>query len=177
MALIFITGTSAAGKTTIAKELGSRGYEAYDTDHGNISSWYDKETGERVGGLNEIAERSEVWLDQHEWNISLEWVKEMARKAKHKNIFVCGGSHNKLQVRALCDLTIWLMINESVIRERLKSVRDHDYGKTPQELELILKWNKLNEMEHREYGAIMINATQPTEKVVDEIIRSTQSAI
>jgi dephospho-CoA kinase len=37
MALIFITGISGAGKSTIAKELSRRGYEVYDTDEDGLS--------------------------------------------------------------------------------------------------------------------------------------------
>jgi shikimate kinase len=170
MALIFVTGISTSGKSTIAKELTKRGYEAYDTEHENHSAWYDSKTGERVAGFNEIPERTQEWLDEHEWNIDLNWVKSMKIKAKNKLIFLCGGSHNKVEVRKLCDKTVWLITDEETIRNRVKIPRDHDFGTKSHELEGTIEWNKINEEEFRNYGAVMIDATQPLDKVVDKIV-------
>lgn len=38
MSLVLITGISTSGKSSIAKELSRRGYEAYDTEHNGICS-------------------------------------------------------------------------------------------------------------------------------------------
>jgi broad-specificity NMP kinase len=170
MSLILITGTSTSGKSTIAKELSKRGYEAYDTEYNGISAWYNNKTGKRVAGFNEMPERTEAWLNQHEWNISIDWVKKMSQKAKDKPIFLCGGSHNNKEVQDLCDIILWLATNEATIRRRVHNPRDHDYGTKPHELALTLKWNKINEAEHRDQGSVIIDATQPIDIVVDEII-------
>lgn len=170
MPLILITGISTAGKSTIAEELSKRGYEAYDTEHNGISAWYNKQTSKRVAGFNEMPERTESWLRQHEWLISLDWVKEKAVEAKDKPIFLCGGSANEPEVRALCDTVIWLKTDDETIRKRVNITRDHDYGTKPHELALAITGNKTKEAEYKEAGASLINAIQPLDKVVDDII-------
>lgn len=70
--LILITGISTSGKSTIAKELVKRGYEAYDTEHNGISAWYNKETNERAAEFGQVPERTKEWMDQHEWRMSMD---------------------------------------------------------------------------------------------------------
>src|SRR4051794_25666285 len=103
VSLILVAGTSTSGKSTVAKELTKRGYEAYDTEHNGISAWYNKKSGKRVAGFNEMPERTDAWLNQHHWLISSEWLNEIADKAKHKLIFLCGSGDNESKVRKLCD--------------------------------------------------------------------------
>jgi shikimate kinase len=175
MSLILITGISTSGKSTIAKELTKRGYEAYDTEHNGISAWYNKQTGARAAGFNEMPERTEEWLSQHEWLISTDWVAEMSEKAKNKPIFLCGGSANEPEIRAKCQTVIWLETNKETIRKRVSNPRDHDYGTKPHELALAIEANKRKEAEYSSYGAIMVDATQPIGKVVDEILTKVSS--
>lgn len=172
MPLILITGISTSGKSTIAKELSRRGYEAYDTEHGGISAWYNKATGERAAEFGAVPERTRAWADQHHWLISLEWAKDIAKKAEDRPIFLCGGASNEAEVRALCSQTIWLTTNEATIRSRVSSPRDHTYGTQPHELAKILEGNERKEAEYRAYGAIMIDAAQPIDKVVEAIPES-----
>jgi len=173
MQLILITGTSTSGKSTIAKELVRRGYEAYDTERNGISAWYNKTTNERAADFGQVPERTKEWMDQHEWRISIDWVKEIAKKAQSKPIFLCGGGANEPEVRTLCDTVIWLKTNEETIRKRVLIPRDHDYGTKPHELAAAIANNERKESEYREYGAVMIDATQPLEQVVDKILESS----
>lgn len=172
MSLIFITGISTSGKSTIATELQNRGYEAYDTEHNGMSAWFNKETGERTAEFGEMPERSKEWLDKHEWLISTERVAELAKKAQQgdKSIFLCGGSANEPEVRAMCSIVVWLKTDEQTIRKRVNNPRDHDYGTRPHELIRAIKANEEKEAEYREYGASMVDATEPIETVVGEIL-------
>lgn len=170
MSLILITGISTAGKSTVAKELAKRGYEAYDTEHNGISAWHDKRTGERVAEFGEMRERTPEWLEQHEWLISTEWVSNIANKAKTKNVFLCGGSANEPDIRKMCDKVVWLKTDKNTIRERVANARDHDYGTKTHELEGIIDSNKRKEAEYIELGATIIDARQSIRKVVDEIL-------
>lgn len=147
MSLILVTGISTSGKSTIAKELIGRGYEAYDTEHNGISAWFNKETGKRVAEFGEMPERTPQWLDQHEWLISKDWVAEMATKAKNKPIFLCGGSSNEPEIRKMCQKVIWLKTDEATIRKRAVIPRDHDYGTKPHELAKAIGGNNHKEAE------------------------------
>src|SRR4051812_47573380 len=130
MPLIFITGTSTAGKSTIAKELSKLGYEAYDTEHDDMSAWFNRETGKRAARFNEMPERTKEWLDQHEWLIDVKRVAQLAQESQTNGsqIFLCGGSSNEAEIRAICDQTVWLKTTEETIRKRVLNPRDHDYG-------------------------------------------------
>lgn len=173
MALVFITGISTSGKSTLAAELHKRGYEAYDTEHNGISAWYNKMTGVRAAEFGKVPERTPEWASQHEWLISKDWVAKTADRAKDKLIFLCGGSANEVEIRAKCDKVIWLKTNEATIRRRVNNPRDHDYGTRPHELNATIEANERNEAEYVEYGAVMIDATRPIEVVVDEILSRT----
>ena len=175
MPLIFITGTSTAGKSTIAKELSGLGYEAYDTEHGGMSAWFNRATGERAAGFNEMPERTEAWLNQHEWRIDTEQVTALTKRAKAHNqpIFLCGGASNEAEIRAMCDQTIWLKTDEQTIRKRALNPRDHDYGTRPHELARAIAANKHKEAEYREYGAAMVDATLPADEVLNAVLGVT----
>ena len=170
MPLIFITGISTAGKSAVAEELSQRGYEAYDTEHDGISAWHDKKSGQRVAEMGKMPQRTKEWLSEHEWLISIDWVSKIARKAKLKPIFLCGGSANERNVRAMCDIVIFLKTDEATIHKRVVNLRDHDYGTKAHELTLIIESNQQKEAEYHQYGAIMIDATRSIDEVIDEIL-------
>jgi len=172
MSLILITGISTSGKSTIAKELVRRGFEAYDTEHNGISAWYNKESNERAAEFGQVPERTKAWMDAHEWRMSMDWVQQKVTEAADKPIFLCGGGANEPEVRAVCDKAVWLKTNEETIRARVNNPRDHTYGTKPHELERILEGNKEKEAEYLEIGAVIVDATRATDKVVDEILAS-----
>lgn len=170
MSLIFITGVSTSGKSTVANELSKRGYEAYDTEHNGISAWYNKKSGERAVGFGEMPERTEEWLSRHQWLISAGWVAKMAVKAKAKPVFLCGGSANEAEIRELCDVVIWLKTDETTIRRRVNIPRDHDYGTKPHELTHIIESYKQKEIEYTAYGAAMVDATKSIDEVIADLL-------
>lgn len=170
MPLILITGTSTSGKSTIAKELTKRGYTAYDTEHNGISAFYNKATGKYAAGFGEVPERTPEWQDQHEWNMSIDRIMEIKKESKDKLVYLCGGSANANEVRALCDTTIWLHTDEATIRKRVNNPRDHDYGTRPHELELAIRTAAEGEANYVKYGAVVVDATRSINSVVDEII-------
>lgn len=170
MSLVLITGISTSGKSSIAKELTKRGYDAYDTEHNGISAWFNKETGERVAEFGQVAGRTKEWMDQHEWRMSMDWASQRAKEADEKMVFLCGGGANEPQVRELCDKVIWLKTDEATIRSRVNNPRDHTYGTQSHELERILRGNRQKEAEYQDYGAIIIDARLPVEEVIAEIL-------
>lgn len=173
MSLILITGTSTSGKSTIAKELVRRGYTAIDTEHNGISAYYNKSTGEFAAGFGGMPERTPKWLSEHEWNMSIDRIKEFKEQAKDKPVFLCGGSSNADEVWALCDKCVWLHTDEATIRARVNNPRDHTYGTKPHELALAIETAVLGEAHYVEGGAIIIDATRPLDEVVEEILEKT----
>lgn len=90
------------------------------------------------------------------------------------DIFLCGGGANEPEVSALCDKVVWLKIDELTIRSRVNNLRDHDYGTKPHELSKIIQSNQQKEAEYIAKGAIMVDATQPINKVVDAILAKVE---
>lgn len=173
MALIFITGISTSGKSSAAKELAQRGYEAHDLEHNGISAWYHKEKGTRDAEFGQVPERTKEWADAHEWRVSMDFIHDIAKKAADKPIFLCGGGANEKDIIALCDKAIWLKTDEKTIRERVNIPRDHTYGTKPHELAAVIEGNRLKEQEFEKMGAIMIDARRPFDEVIDEILKQT----
>ena len=100
----------------------------------------------------------------------MDWVRQKANDSTDRRIFICGGGMNESDIRELCNKVVWLKTDEATIRSRVNNPRDHTYGTKPHELERILEGNGRKEAEYLEYGAIMVDARQPFEKVVDEIL-------
>jgi shikimate kinase len=173
--LVFITGISTSGKSTMVKELSEQGYEAHDLEHNGISAWFNKETGTRDAEFGQIPERTKEWLDAHEWRISMDWVNDIAKKAADRTIFLCGGGANEKGVIALCDKVIWLKTDEETIRQRVNIPRDHTYGTRPHELAAAIEGNIQKEKEYERMGAVMVDARQPLDKVVKDILFTTHS--
>lgn len=170
MPLIYITGNSGAGKSSIRKELLRRGYEAHDTDDDGITTWQHKTTDKVVERPEDENSRTKDWYEQHEWRMSRQRVEEFAVRAKNKLIFLCGSPSNADDMLDLYDKVICLVVDEDTLKSRIVGRTDHDFGKAPDELESILGWHESFQNRYKDYGAVMIDATQPIEKVVEDIL-------
>lgn len=168
--LIFITGISTSGKSTMAKELTKHGYEAHDLEHNGISAWFHKEKGTRDAEFAQVPDRSKEWADAHEWRVSMDWVNDIAKRAADKPIFLCGGGANEKEIIALCDKVIWLKTDEKTIRSRVNIPRDHTYGTLPHELAEAIEGNIRKEKEYEQMGAIMIDARRPLYDVIQDVL-------
>lgn len=172
MPLIFITGNSGAGKSSVRKELERRGYEAHDTDENDITSWRHKLTNEVVKRPGDENQRTEDWYDKHEWKMSREKVEELVVRAKNKLIFLCGSPTNADEMLDLYDKVVCLSLDKDTLKDRIASRDDNDFGKAPNELRDIMGWHESFEKRYRDNAAIMIDATKPLKEVVDDIVDS-----
>lgn len=170
MPFIFVTGISGVGKSSVERELKRRGYEAYDSDEGGLTSWLDKETGKPGTFPSKLEDRTHTWLAKHTWELSRKKTEEMAEKAKDKLIFLCGSPSNNLEVWDLFDKVICLVTDDETLKHRIATRTENEYGKAPDELEGILEWNKTHESRYRGYGAIIVDAKPPLSKVVDSVL-------
>lgn len=169
MSLIYITGPSGAGKSTVRKELQKRGYEAHDTDEDGMSAWYNIETGEQVQRPGPPV-RPADWYEHHAYRMSPERVKALAERAKDKVIFLCGIPSNDLELAEYYDKVICLVIDEETMRHRVANRDTNTFGKSPDELQLMLYWHGKMLERYEKHGAAMINAMKPISEVVDEIL-------
>ncbi len=169
MALIFVTGISGAGKSTVRDEFGRRGAQAYDTDEHAIAQWTNKVTGEITPLLAE-AHRTQQFLAQNDWRTDPERVRQLAEEGEEQRVFLCGSIGNEDEVRPFFEKVFLLSIDEATMRHRLLTRTAHDFGTKPHELELLLAWNEAIDEHYLRSGAIIIDATKPPPLVVDEIL-------
>jgi thymidylate kinase len=175
MPLIYITGPSGAGKSTVRNELQKHGYEAHDTDEDGMSAWYNSETGEKVRYPDEAA-RSSDWHRHHVYRISPEKVKSLAEHAKDKLVFICGIPSNDLELAEYYDKVICLVIDEETMKRRVASRETNAFGKSADELSLMLYWHGRVLERYKKFGAVMVDAALPLETVTNEVIAISNNA-
>src|SRR4029450_10541836 len=151
-----VEGLSGAGKSSVYQELIRRGYAAISTDR----AWAyhaDPDTGLPGGPVHH-----DNWMwDQQRAPSELE-------SPEPEVLFVCGSSRNRDRFLPYFTKVFNLRIDEETMRRRLQERTDNDFGKQPEEVEIMLNLNRRDE---RPAGASDVDATQPLNQVVDELLR------
>jgi hypothetical protein len=137
-----VEGLSGSGKSSVYEELIRRGYKAISTDR----AW------KRHAGP--------IW-DQQKAVSELE-------STEPEVLFVCGSSHNRDRFLPYFTKIVNLRIDDDTMRRRLLERTNNDFGKQPEEVELMLRLNRSDE---KPAGAIDVDATQPLHDLVDELLR------
>jgi dephospho-CoA kinase len=169
VALVFITGPTAAGKSTVRSELARRGFEAHDADEDGISSFFSRVSGERVEYPEDANDRTHEWLAMHEFLMSRQRV-ELRAQASGKRVFLCGIPVNALGMADLFDKIICLVIDEATMLDRVAARTPNPFGKAPAERELILRSREPTIEAYRRSGALMIDGAQPIAGVLEEVL-------
>lgn len=174
MALYFISGIAGSGKSEVCRELKSRRYLAFDTDNDGLAKWVNIDTG-YVHPKSSIkpAQRTEIFLKTHSWNIPKGEVEKLALSAKNRSVFLCGVASNEKELWELFDKVFELQIDEKILKHRLHNRTTNDWGKQPHELQQTI--NALHDISklHRYTDRIFIDGAQPVNMVVDNILAST----
>jgi broad-specificity NMP kinase len=153
-----VEGVSGTGKSSVYQELRKRGYDAIDGDN-ELAYQGDPLTGEPRDGRTH---------ENHIWDV--EKVKRHIADKSNMATFLCGGSRNFSEVINLLDGVFVLEVDANTLNSRLDN-RPENWGERKSERELILKLHQTKE--DLPSTGIVIDATQPLEQVVDEIIKQT----
>jgi len=141
-----VEGLSGAGKSSVYEELIRRGYKAISTDR--------------------------AWKRQADTDAGSIWDEQKALRELESPgpdvLFVCGSSGNRDRFLPYFTEIFNLRIDDDTMRRRLEERTNNDFGKQPEELELMLRLNRSDE---KPAGAIDVDATQPLDQVVDEVLR------
>ena len=151
-----VEGLSGAGKSSVYEELIRRGYKAISTDR----AWKfhrNPDTG-LPGGPSHYD--NAVW-DQQKALRELE-------SPEPDVLFVCGSSRNRDRFLPYFTKVFNLRIDDDTMRRRLEERTNNEFGKQPEEVELMLRLNRSDE---KPAGAIDVDASQPLRQVVDELLR------
>lgn len=152
-----IEGVSGTGKTSVCKELQRRGYHAINGDR-ELAYQGDPETGEPTDGHSH---------EHHIWHIDR--VKSLVANQDEAVTFFCGGSRNFSKFIDLFDGVFVLEVDLATLNRRLDERPADEWGGRQSERDLILRLHRTKEDTPK--GGIVIDATRPLTRVVDEIIR------
>jgi hypothetical protein len=170
--VVWVTGNSGTGKSTVCGVLRARGYVALDADEDGFSRWIDRAKGEVV--MDPPYPVPGGWLDRYGWAIVRERVATLVEESRFRIAFLCGSAENEADVRDLFDLTVCLVINGDTLRHRLATRTTNPFGQHPEELAAALKWNPRMRAIYESRGATIIDASKPVTEVVDSVIDAVQ---
>jgi dephospho-CoA kinase len=168
MALVWVTGGSGVGKSTICELLKTRGELAVDADMDGYNRWVDRKTGRVVADSPAVVPAG--WLFRFAWKISRAEVEALAVAARTKIAFLCGYAENEAEVRDLFDLVVCLVADNETIRDRLLARTNNPFGKHPEEMAAALAENDVLESTYRRLGATLIDGRQPPAQVADAVL-------
>ncbi|HXQ14344.1 MAG TPA: AAA family ATPase [Caulobacteraceae bacterium] len=151
-----IEGVSGAGKTTVAEELQRRGYHVIHGDR-ELAYQGDPKTGEPVDGLAHA---------HHIWNVDK--VRALVADQSHAASFFCGGARNFPRFIDLFDRVFVLEVDLEALIRRLTERPETEWGGRPAERRLVRRLHATKEDVPK--GGVVIDATAPIERVVDEIL-------
>jgi gluconate kinase len=151
-----VEGLSGTGKSSVYEELIRRGYKAVSTDR----AWAyhaDPDTGLPGGSVGH-----DTWM----------WDRKVAvgdlESTEPEVLFVCGSSRNRDDFLPYFKKIFNLRIDDDTMRRRLQARTDDDWPLGQEGVELMLELNRSDE---GPAGAIDIDATQPLDQVIDELLR------
>jgi len=175
MPLVWVTGSSGVGKSTVCALLKGRGELAVDADWEGYSQWVDRTSGQVVANPPDPVPAG--WLERFGWKISRAEIESLSRRTHDKTAFLCGSAENEEVVRDLFDHMICLGADNQTIRDRLETRTTNAFGKHPEELAAVLGWNDDAEARYRRLGATIIDGTQPPSDVVDAILTAAAKTL
>lgn len=150
-----IEGVSGTGKTSVCRELQRRGCHSINGD--TELAYQGDPMGEPVDGLAH---------ERHIWNVDK--VRALVADQSHAASFFCGGSRNFPSFIDLFDEVFVLNVDLDTLNRRLAGRPEDEFGGKPSERELIAQLHATKEDVPK--GGVVIDATAPIERVVDEIL-------
>jgi dephospho-CoA kinase len=141
---------SGTGKSTVLAELRRRGYEVVETDEPEWMEWSNED-----GGY--------VWREDR--------VSELLARGREGLVFVSGTVSNQGRFYPGFDAVVLLSAPLEVLLGRIEQRTTNDFGKTAEERERIMRDFAAFEHRLRATCTHELDATQPIETVVEELIR------
>ncbi|GAA0279008.1 hypothetical protein [Cryptosporangium japonicum] len=168
MTLVWVTGNSGAGKSSVAGLLKRRGHDAIDADMEGYHHWVDRVSGARVSDPPDPVPPG--WLNRFGWIIDRDRVVALAARATDRTVYLCGSVENEDEVLDLFDVVVCLVVDTPTLRSRLANRTTNSFGAHPEELAAALRDNVTAESTYRRLGATIIDATQPLAVVTDQVL-------
>jgi 2-phosphoglycerate kinase len=175
MALVWVTGSSGVGKSTVCAALKSRGEVAVDADYEGFSHWVDRTSGQII--TDPPYPTPGGWLRRFAWKISRAEVEALSTSMLDKTAFLCGSAENEATVWDLFDHMVCLVADNETLRDRLETRTTNEFGKHPEELAAALGWNEDVQSTYRRLGATIIDGTQTPSKAADAVLSAAANVL
>jgi adenylate kinase family enzyme len=140
---------SGTGKSTALAELGRRGFGVVDTDEGGWTEWSDAEGGH-------------VWREDR--------IAELLAQEDGPTLYVSGTVSNQGRFYPRFDAVVLLSAPADVLLGRIATRTTNDYGKRAEDRDLILRHVAEVEPLLRRTCTHEVDATQPVDVVVEQLI-------
>ena len=172
MAKFLVTGYPGTGKSSVAHELRRRGHFAYDTESMRGYMHVENvETGRHVPLPSPVPAG---WFDTNSYVWDIIRVSQLL--LEHDDVYLCALADNQEQLYAAFDKIFILLLDETLLRQRLESRSTTSYGKDSQELSDIMKMHRHFEASLLNAGAIAINTDKSLPDVVTEILKLSKTS-
>ncbi len=165
-----LTGVAGTGKSTITKGLCEREIAAIDLhDVPDLFVWRDKSTGNIIPYS---PAHSKGWFDTVDRLCDIEKLEKMLNQ--HEDTVMTGttSGSNQREFLSLFDRIILLQCDPRTIVHRMQTrTNKSGYGKTKEEQEDNLAWQKEYDPLLLSYGAIPVSTAGSLDDTVDRIVR------
>ncbi len=160
-----ITGRSGTGKSTIHKELVSRGYASHDGDSvPQLAGWTDLSIGQRI--------ESDYPGHDHFGKFDWDWDKLVLKEllSQPGETFLCGNADNAINFYGLFDKVFILTLPEAEQRRRIMARSEHDYGKDAAVQNEVIRAQTILVETAMTLGAMVVDAQPSAQIIVDYIL-------
>ena len=153
MAPVLVTGMSGTGKTSALGELERRGFRVVETDGPDWSEWIPPANG-----------------TEGEWLWREDRIARLLEPDDEGILYVSGCVRNQRKFYDRFDAVVLLSAPAAVILDRIEKRTTNDYGKSPEERELVLSQLSWVEPLLRATCTHELDASRPLDDVVDGLI-------
>lgn len=172
VSLVWVTGSSGVGKSTVCALLKGLGELAVDADWDGYNHWVDRTSGQVVVDPPDPVPAG--WLDRFAWHISRAEVEALVTRTYDKTAFLFGCVENEADVWNLFDLVVCVVVDNETLRDRLLTRTTNSFGQHPEELAAALEHSDRAESTYRRLGATIIDGTRPPADVADAILAAAR---
>jgi gluconate kinase len=155
MAKFLVTGYPGTGKSSVANELKKLGRNAYDTESMHAYMHAESLDNGRREPLPRPVPRGWFTTNAYNWDI----IRVQQLLDAHDELYICALADNQELLYPSFDKIFLLMLDETVLQQRLAMRTTANYGKDRDELSDILLAHRHFEQSLLAQGAIPINVT------------------
>jgi dephospho-CoA kinase len=169
-----IIGVAGTGKSYLVREMRRKGFNAIDVDKG-LATFVDKEGNEAryEGGAK--------WWQSHYYILKRDKLQKLLTEQSLYLFGDVGGQPGRgnglVDVAHLFDRVCYLKAPQEMIRRRLAERADNPFGKKSGEVEGTMKHKAKMDRIARKMKFDMVNATLPTEQIIQIVTGSGASRV